>query len=207
MPDLAKLQALLQDRNDKVNPRGRASAPFPIVLDADLAIDLSRARQNLANAEQAVTDHKAAASSDTRQGGRRKVPDDLTAAVDKAKAQVAEIKAEADDVTVQLIFVALQADENDALEKLHPPREDNEQDKQNDLNSDTFPIARMHACANRVLGMDDTLLDLDPKALATGMSTGERDLACQVVNGINGQVASVPFYAANSQSRQRNGAK
>jgi seryl-tRNA synthetase len=207
MPDISKLQQLLQDRNDKARPAGRASAPFPVILDADLAIDLSKARQELQQAEEAVKDWEAEAKQDARQSGRRKVPAELTAAVAEAKARVEELQAEADEVKVQLIFVALRADENDELEKQHPPREGNDDDKKWGFNADTFPVARMHECAARVVDMDNNLLDLDPKKIVTGFSQGERDFAVQVVNGVNAQLASVPFYDANSQSRQRSGGK
>lgn len=207
MPDLAKLQQLLQDRNDKVRPSGRASAPFPIVLDADLAVDLSRARQELSVAEQAVKDFEEESKTDSRQGGRRKPPADLTADVDQAKARVAELEAEADEVKVMLVFVALTANDNDELQKQHPPREDNDADKEYGVNLLEFPVARMNACASRVVDMDNNLLDLDPKKLVEGMSPGERDLAVQVCNGINNQMASVPFYDANSQRVQRSGGK
>jgi hypothetical protein len=206
-PDISKLQQLLQDRNDKARPSGRASAPFPIILDADLAIDLSRARQQLAIAEQAVTDWETEANTDKRQGGRRKVPADLTTAAAEAKAQVDELEAEAEEVKVILVFVALTATDNDELQKMHPPREGDEEDQKYGFNLAAFPTARMRECAARVVGMDDQPLDLDPKELVAGMSPGERDLAIQVVNGINNQMASVPFYDANSQSRQRSGGK
>lgn len=207
MPDISKLQQLLQDRNDKTRPSGRASVPFPIILDADLAIDLSRARAELAAAEQAVDDWEAEAAQDQRQGGRRKPPADLQTAVAEAKARVEELEAEADEVKVILVFVALPADENDALQKQHPPREGNETDAEYGYNTAEFPVARMRECAVRVVGMDDQLLDLDPKKLVDGMSQGERDLAVQVSNGCNAQLASVPFYDANSRSRQRSGGK
>lgn len=207
MPDVEKLRQLLNDRNDKSRPRGRASAPFPIILDADLAIDLSQARGELQAAETAVTDFENEAKKDARQGGRRKPPADMQADVDQAKQRVEELEAEADGVKVMLVFVALPAEENDALMKEHPPREGDEGDQQYGFNRLDFPVARMHKCANRVVGMDDEPLDLDPKKLVSGMSPGERDLAVQVCNGVNAQMASVPFYDASSQSRQRSGGK
>lgn len=207
MPDLAKLQQLLQDRNDKARPAGRASAPFPIILDADLAVDLSRARQQLAIAEQAVTDWQTEAKQDPRQGGRRKPPADLQQAVTDAQQQVDDIEAEAEEVKVILVFVALTADANDELMKQHPPREGDEKDLEYGFNLAEFPVARMRECAARVVSMDDEPLDLDPKDLVAGMSPGERDLAVQVCNGLNAQMASVPFYDANSQRVQRSGGK
>jgi len=207
MPDLSKLQQLLQDRNDKARPSGRASAPFPIILDADLAIDLSKARAELQAAETTLNEWEAEAKQDTRQGGRRKPPADMQKAVDEAKARVDELETEADEVKVILVFVALPAADDDELMKLHPPREGNERDQDFGFNAAEFPVARMHACAARVVDMDDQLLDLDPKKLVEGMSPGERDLAVQVCNGVNAQMASVPFFDANSHSRQRSGGK
>lgn len=207
MPDIDKLRQLLNDRNDKSRPRGRASAPFPIILDADLAIDLSKARAELQASETALDDFEKDAKNDTRQGGRRKPPADMKTDVDEARQRVEELEAEAEGVKVMLVFVALPAEENDALLKEYPPREGDEGDQEYGFNRLDFPVARMLKCANRVVSMDDEPLDLDPQKLVSGMSPGERDLAVQVCNGVNAQMASVPFYDANSQSRQRSGGK
>lgn len=206
MTDLAKLEALIQDRKSK-QPKGRASAPYPIVLDADIAVDLSRAQQQLINAGAAVDKWVAEKAQTPRQGGKPKPPADLTDAVTKAQELVDEIKAAADEVTVMLIFVALPADEHDELELKHPPRPDDEKDAEHGFNIDTFPVARMHACAARVETLDEEPTNFDPLDLIKGMSTGERDLAAQVVSNLTNQLASVPFYAASSQSRQRSGAR
>lgn len=207
MPNIEDLQRLLNDRKDKSKTGGRASAPFPVILDADLAVDLSRARGQEQAAQTTLDDWQAEAEKDQRVGGRRKPPIHLQTAVDEAAARVAELEAEADGLKVILVFVALPADDNDELMKQHPPREDDEDDQKYGFNLATFPIARMRECATKVVGLDDNLLDLDPKGLVAGLTAGERDLAIQVVNGINAQVASVPFFAASSPSRRRSGDK
>lgn len=205
MPDMEKVQALLQDRKSKKS-KGRASAPFPIVMDADLAIDLAQARQELANAEQAINDWSKKIAEDSRHA-KPKPPPELNKRVAAAQERVDEIKAEADEVTVLVVFVAMPADAQDELEKLHPPREDNKADAEQGINLDTFPRARMRECATKVVDFDGNELALDPIEIVDGMSTGERGLAIQVVNGISSQIASVPFFDASSQSRQRSGAK
>jgi hypothetical protein len=207
MPDMAKVQALLQDRKSPKS-KGRASAPLPIVMDADLAVDLAQARQELANAEYAITEWaKKVTEGDHRQGGKPKPPADMNKRVAAAQERVDELKAEADEVTVLVVFVAMPADQQDELEKLHPPREGNKADEEQGINLDTFPRARMRECAAKVVDFDDNVLPLDPIEIVDGMSTGERGLAIQVVNGISSQVASVPFFDASSQSRQRSGGK
>lgn len=205
--DISKLQQLLQDRKDKNRPAGRASSPFPIILDADLAIDLSKARNELAAAEAELTEWENEQKGDARQGGRRKPPADLQSKVDDARQRVTDLEADAEDVKVILVFVALRASDNDELQKQYPPREGNETDAEFGYNTADFPVARMRECAARVVSMNDEPLDLDPKEIVDEMSQGERDLAVQVCNGINAQLASVPFYDANSQSRQRSGGK
>ena len=207
MPDIAKLQALLQDRNSE-QPKGRASAPFPVILDADLAVQLNQARQMLTNAEGALEAwKKKATEGDKRQGGSPRLPADLTKAVAEAQSLVDELSAEADDATVKLVFVALKKDKYDELLKLHPPREDNERDHQLQYNADDFPDALMRACVTKVVSLDDDLLDLDIDQIISGLSTGERNVACNVAIGLNLQTFSVPFSAANSPSRQRSGGK
>lgn len=207
MPDIEELRQLINDRKDKSKPVGRASAPFPVILDADLAVDLSRARGQEQAAKTALEDWKTEAEKDQRVGGRRKPPAEYQNAVDEAAARVAELEAEADGFKVILVFVALPADDNDELMKQHPPREDDEDDQKFGFNLATFPVARMHECAAKVVSLNDEPMDLDPKSIAAGLTAGERDLAVQVVNGINNQMASVPFYDASSQSRQRSGGK
>lgn len=206
MPDMKKVQQLLQDRKSPKSS-SRASAPFPIVMDSDLAVDLSHARQALAEAQQDMENWATEAAADSRQGGKRKPPADKEQAVADAQTRVEELEAEAKDVTVTLVFVALTANDQDALIKQHPPRPDNDEDAKYGYDVTTFPIARMRECAAKVIGDNDEELDVDIPDLIAGLQPMERDFACQVVNGISAQAWSVPFYAANSQSRQRSGGK
>lgn len=207
MPDMDKVRALLQDRKSPTAKKGRASAPFPVVMDADLAIELAQARQELANAEQAVTDWAHELAENDSRHAKPKPPAELNKRIAEAQKRVDEIKAEADEVTVILVLVAMHAEKQDELEKLHPPREGNKDDEKHGVNIATYPIERLRQCAAKVVDFDDNLLDVDPQDLIIGMSSGERDLACQVTAGISQQIASVPFYDASSQSRQRSGGK
>jgi hypothetical protein len=202
----ARLQALLLDRKSKT-PKGRASAPFPIILDADLAIALARAEQSRSVALEAIAEAEKEAAGDKRMGGTPKIDPALIEELTAAEASLAEAEAAADEATVQIVFTALKTGPFDELVKEHPPREGDETDQQFEYNRSTFPDALVRACATKVVDLDGDEIETDPLELIDGFSNGERITAQNVVNGLNQQAASVPFYNARSQSRQRNGAK
>jgi hypothetical protein len=207
MPDLEKMQQLLKDRQSPKG-KGRASAPMPIMLDADLAVDLEQAKNRYANAESEVAEQEKAAAGDKRVGGGK--PPDLAEAqktLTAAQKALDEAQEAADEHTVQLVFTALKADEFDELIKQHPPRDDDEGDQSRGYDRSTFPTALLVASPATVVTLDGDPFGLDPAEVISGMSHGEKDLARSVVLGLNVQTFSVPFSAANSRSRQRSGGK
>lgn len=207
MPDLERMQQLLRDRQTPKG-KGRASAPMPIMMEADLAIDLEQAKNLLNVATNAVADEEKKAAGDQRQGGG--TPPDLAAAQKElaaAQKAVDEAQEAADEVTVQIVFTALTDDDFDQLLMQHPPRDDDEGDQTRGYNRATFGRALLAASPAKVLTLDGDPFDLDPAETLAGMSHGEKDLARSVVLGLNVQTFSVPFSAANSRSRPRSGGK
>jgi hypothetical protein len=209
----ARLQQKLLDRKSK-EPKGRASIPFPIILDADLARKVGEAQRELTAAEAAIAAHRdeQAALAEEGKGDRRvgsssELPAELTERLDAAEQALEAADAAADEDMVQLVLVALKSDAYDELVKAHPPREGDKEDIESGVNRLTFPDALLRACATRVLDVDDDEIEMDIPDLIDGLSTGERQLARQVAQTVNLQSASVPFYNANSRSRRRNGAK
>lgn len=208
-----RLQRLLLDRKSK-EPKGRASIPFPIILDADLSRKVNEAQAELTAAHAAIEEHREeqaelaeAGKGDRRMGSKTSIPDELTERLEKAETDATAADDEADEAMVQLVLVALKSDAYDELVKAHPPREDNADDAKSGVNWLTFPDALLRECATRVLDGDDDEIEMDLTDLIDGMSTGERQLARQIAQTVNLQSASVPFYNARSQSRRRNGAK
>ncbi|MFC0623237.1 hypothetical protein [Kribbella deserti] len=204
-----RLQALLQDRKSKA-PKTRATAPFPLVLDANLAIARARAEQTLDLVKAEYQDAEQARSgedADVRQGGRAPIDPALTKALREAEKAHAEAAAAADEVTVHIILVALSDDEYDKLAKEHPPRKDNTDDAEHGWNIETFPGALTKACAARVTDAEGNLLDTDPGELIDTLAKGEKQTAYSVCVGLNSQVTSVPFSRANSHTSQRSGGK
>jgi len=216
MPENAKharLRELLNDRNSK-EPKGRASIEFPIILDAALSLEVSLAQQHLAAVNGAIETHqreqaqaKEDGKGDRRVGSKTTIPADLKNQLDAAQVRADAADEAADDAMVQLVLVALKSEQYDELIKAHPPREDNADDAKNGVNVHTFPDALLRACATKVLDDEDAEIEMDLTGLIDGMSSGERQVARQAAQQINVQVATVPFYNANSQSRRRNGAK
>lgn len=207
MPDIDHLQQLLRDRQS-AKGKGRASAPLPIVLDADLAVDIEQAKIAYANAQSEVAQLEKEAAGDGRVGGAKSPKlSEAQKALEAAKKRVDEAQAAANDVTVQLVFTALKSDEYDRLLKEHPPREDDEGDKQRGFDYSTFPDALLTVSPAKVVDIDGDPLELDAAEIIAEMSHGERDMARSVVMGLNVQTYSVPFSVANSQSRQRSGGK
>lgn len=208
MPDIEELQKLLRDRQSPKATKGRASAPFPLVMNADLAVDLQQAELVFAAAQDAVAQQEKEAAGDTRVGGT-KSPGLAAAQAELKAAQKAldEAKAAANDVTVQMVLTALTSNDYDELVMKHPPRQDNESDQNLGYDQSTFSEALLQASPAKIVDLDGNPLDLDKDDLVAGMTHGERDLARRVVTGLNAQVFSVPFSAVNSPSRQRSGAK
>jgi hypothetical protein len=210
----ARLQQLLLDRKSK-EPKGRASVPFPIILDADLAVAVNQAQQDLDAAQGAIDKYKAdqakareEGTGDRRHGSKASaVPKELTDALAEAEKRVEEADAAADAAMVQLVLVALKSDEYDELTKLHPPREGDKKDAEDGVNRETFFAALLRDCATKVLDADDDEIEMDIDDVIGGMSHGEREVAFVAVRNLNMQMASVPFFSAKSQARRRKGAR
>lgn len=209
MPDLEELQRLLRDRQSPKATTGRASAPFPLVMNADLAVDLQQAEMVFAAAQDDVALREKEAAGDSRVGGTKSPA--LTAAqaeLRKAQKALDEAKAAANEVTIQMVITALTSNDYDELLMKHPPRDDDENDKALGYNQSTFPEALLQAAPAKILDLDDNPLPgFEKEDLIDGMTHGERDLARRVATGLNAQVFSVPFSAVNSPSRQRSGGK
>jgi hypothetical protein len=203
MPDHSALQALLQDR--KTSTKGRASKWMNICLDAKLSMVLALAEQELAETKSAVA--VAELSAEKRAGGTVAVDPELTKKVTAAEKAVAVAEKAADAASVTVTFTALKAADWDALMKEHPPREGNEYDAANDVNTATFSDALMLASATKVEDSEGNIIEMDLAELLGTLSNGERIVACQVANDVNLRTLSVPFSDANSQSRQRSGSR
>lgn len=192
-----KLQQLLQDR--KSSKKGRAFRPMAICLDADLSMDLEDAERELAAAKKAADE-----ATEIRAGGKVSTDPEMAKRVTAAEKAVTEAEALVDASSVIVTFAALKAHDYDELLKEHPPREDNEYDKLDDYNRDTFPDALMAASASKnVKDADGDLVDMDVADVLAEMSSGERNLACQVSFDVNNRQSS--FSEAKSRSRQRSG--
>jgi hypothetical protein len=200
MPENGKhdrLQQLLQDR--KTSTKGRAFRPMAICLDADLSMDLEDAERELAAAKAA-----AAEAQEMRAGGKVTTDPEMDKRVKAAEKAVADAEALVDEASVIVTFAALKAHDYDALLKEHPPREDNDFDKLDDYNRDTFPDALMAASASKkVRDADGDLVDMEVADVIAEMSNGERAVACQVAFDVNNRQSS--FSEAKSRSRQRSG--
>lgn len=200
MPDHSALQALLQDR--KTSTKGRASKWMSICLDAKLSMTLALAEQELT-----VAKATAEAATEKRAGGTVPADPELAKVVTAAEKAVTVAEKAADAASVTVTFTALKAADWDALMKEHPPREGNEYDAANDVNTSTFSDALMLASATKVEDSEGNIIEMDLEELLGTLSNGERIVACQVANDVNLRTLSVPFSDANSQSRQRSGSR
>ena len=197
MPDHSALQALLQDR--KTSTKGRAFRPMAICLDTELSMDLEDAA-----AELAVAKETAAATTETRAGGKVSTDPEMDKRVKAAEKAVADAEALVDAASVIITFAAMKADEYDELLTEHPPREGNEMDALSDYNRDTFPDALMAKSASgRVKDADGNIVDMNVTDVIATMSSGERNVACKVSFEVNNRSSS--FSDAKSQNRQRSG--
>jgi hypothetical protein len=201
MPDHSALQALLQDR--KTSTKGRASKWMNVCLDAKLSLDLALAEQELNVVEATIAE--AEASADKRAGGKVAIDPELAKRKKAAEKAVADAEAAVDAASVTVTFTALKAHDYDELQTKHPPREGNQLDLAAEHNRDTFPDALMFECATKVEDVDGNLVDMDTTELLETLSDGERVIACQVSNDVNGRNLSVPFSDANLPSRRRSG--
>lgn len=201
MPDHSALQALLQDR--KTSTKGRASRWMNVCLVADLSKTLALAEHELDAANAAATE--AAEHADQRAGGKVAIDPEITKRIKAAEKAADDAATAVDAASVRVTFVALKSHDYDVLQKEHPPREGNQLDAIADRNESTFPDALMLASATKVEDLDGNLVDMDTTEVLETLSDGERIVACQVANDVNGKTLSVPSSDANSRNRPRSG--
>jgi hypothetical protein len=201
MPDHSALQALLQDR--KTSTKGRASKWMNICLDAKLSLDLALAEQELDAVDDAIAE--AEKNGEKRAGGKVAIDPELAKRKKEAEKVVADAEVAVDAASVTVTFTALKAKDYDELQKKHPPRDGNQMDLAAEHNRDTFPDALMFASATKVEDVDGNLIEMDLTELLETLSDGERVVACQVSNDVNGRNLSVPFSDASLPSRRRSG--